>query len=839
MELVYHFVMSNLKLAFRMLVKMPFVSIVAILSLALGIGSNTAIFSTFDQLLRRPLPVDAPGRLVNLLAPGPKPGSTSCSMAGPCEAVFSYPMFRDLEKGQTPFTSLAAHRQFGANLAAAGQTFTGDALAVSSSYFPTLGIQPALGRFFAPEDDQIEGEGRVAVLSHAFWQNRFAGTPDVLTTPLVVNGQSMTIVGVAPRGFSGTTTGERPLLFVPISMRAIMQPAAPPSSDRQSYWVYLFARLKPGVTIDQARASLTPLYSGIVNQVEVPLQKNMSEQTMARFKAKPLLIEPGGRGQSEIANEAATPIILLFGVTGIVLLIACANIANLLLARSASRAGEMAVRLSLGATRRQLIVQLLTESWLLAACGGIAGVGFAIATLRVITSLLPADAAATIEVRLAPPVLVFSAVMTLGTGFLFGLFPSLHSTRPDLIASLKNQAGQPAGARAAARFRVSLATAQIALSMMLLVSAGLFTKSLVNVTRVALGLNPEQVVMFGVSPQLNGYKAEQIRQLAVRITDDLSALPGATAVTGGLVPLLGGSNWGTNVSVEGFDAGPDTDANSRYNEVLPGYFATLGIPLLAGRDVTPSDAFGAPKVALVNESFAKKFNLGTNPVGRMIASGRVQKLDTQIVGLVKDAKYSTVKDDVPPLFFRPILQDDRIGSLTFYVRTAIDPNAFLANIPRTVARIDPNLPVDELRTLPQQIRENVFLDRFISIMSASFAILATLLAAIGLYGVLAYTVVLRTREIGLRMALGAAPSRVRGMVLGQVSRMTVVGGVVGLTAAWALSRLAQSLLYQMSGSDPIVLVGSAAALALVALAAGFVPALKASRVEPMRALRYE
>jgi putative ABC transport system permease protein len=338
---------------------------------------------------------------------------------------------------------------------------------------------------------------------------------------------------------------------------------------------------------------------------------------------------------------------------------------------------------------------------------------------------------------------------------------------------------------------------------------------------------------------LNGYKPEQIRQLAVRITDELAALPGAALVTGGLVPVLAGSNWGSNVSVEGFDAGPDTDTNSRYNEVLPGYFSTLGIPLLAGREITAADGFGAPKVALVNESFAKKFNLGTNPVGRMMATGRSRTLDIRIVGLVKDSKYSEVKDDVPPLFFRPILQNERIGSLNFYIRTAVDPEAFLANIPKTVARVDPNLPVSELRTLQQQIRENVFLDRFISIMSASFAILATVLAAIGLYGVLAYTVVQRTREIGLRMALGAAPSRVRAMILGQVSRMTIVGGIVGLSAAWGLSRLAQSLLYQMSGSDPIVLIGSAAALALVALAAGFVPALKASRVEPMRALRYE
>jgi predicted permease len=831
--------MSNLKLAFRMLVKTPFVTIVAILSLALGIGANTAIFSIFDQLLRRPLPVEEPERLVNLAAPGPKPGSTSCNSAGPCETVFSYPMFRDLERGQTPLSSLAAHRLFGANLAANGQTFTGDGVAVSGSYFSTLGIQPALGRFLGPDDDQVEGEGRVAVLSYAFWQNRFASSPDVLTTPLVVNGQAMTIVGVAPRGFNGTTIEERPLVFVPISMRAVMQPGVLPSSDRQSYWVYLFGRLKPGITVEQAGAALTPLYSGIVNQVEAPLQKNMSEQTMARFKAKPIVVEAGAHGQSGIAREATTPIALLFGVTGIVLLIACANIANLLLARAASRAGEMAVRLSLGASRWQLIVQLLTESWLLAVCGGAAGLFFAVATLRLIVALLPPEGAAMLEVRLAAPALLFSAVVTLGTGLLFGLFPSLHSTRPDLVTTLKNQAGQPSGAKGASRFRVSLATAQIALAMMLLVSAGLFTRSLANVARVTLGLNPEQVVTFGVSPQLNGYKPEQIRQLAVRITDELAALPGATSVTGGLVPLLAGSNWGNNVSVEGFEAGPDTDTNSRYNEVLPGYFSTLGMPVLAGREISASDGLDAPKVAMVNEAFAKKFNLGTNPVGRMMASARSQTLDIRIVGLVKDAKYSEVKGEVPPLYFRPILQSERIGSLTFYVRTAIDPEAFLGNVPQTVARVDPNLPVDEIRTLPQQIRENIFLDRLITIMSASFALLATILAAIGLYGVLAYTVAQRTREIGLRMALGAAPSRVRAMVLGQVSRMTIVGGILGLSAAWWLSRLAQSLLYQMSGSDPIVLMGSAAALALVALAAGFVPALKASRVEPMRALRYE
>jgi predicted permease len=833
-------VMMNLKLAFRTLFKNPFVTIVAIVSLALGIGANTAIFSLFDQLLRRPLPVQAPDRLVNLSAPGPKSGSNTCNQAGSCEEVFSYPMFRDLERVQTSFTGIAAHRIFSANLAAAGQTHSGDGMLVSGSYFPVLGLQPAIGRLLGPDDDRVEGEAHVAVLSHTYWQTRFAGSPTVLEEKLVINGQPMTIVGVAPRGFDGTTLGVRPHVFVPITMRSLMQPGVPGFNDRRSYWAYLFARLKDGATIDQARASLGPAYTAIVTDVEAPLQKGMSDQTLVRFKAKPIGIEPGARGQSDVSGEAKAPISLLFGVTLLVLLIACANIANLLLARSAARAGEMAVRLSLGASRWQLIAQLLTESCVLALFGGAAGLMVARWTLNLMASLLPAEAAATIQVQLAWPVVLFATAVTLTTGFLFGLFPALHSTRPDLITSLKGQAGQPAGARAASRFRTSLATAQIALSMTLLVSAGLFAKSLLNINSVDLGLNADHVVTFRIAPQLNGYPQERIRELAAQIGEELSALPGATSVTLGLVPLLAGSNWGSSVSVEGFEAGPDTDTHSNYNEIGPLYFSTLGVPLVAGREFTPADAPGTPKVAIVNEAFAKKFNLGPNPVGKMMAtSQRSASLDTRIVGLARNAKYSEVKDEVPPVFFRPILQAERIGSLVYYVRTALDPDAFIANIPRTIARIDPNLPVDELRTLPQQVRENVFLDLFIGTLSASFAVLATLLAAIGLYGVLAYTVVQRTREIGLRMALGAAPSRVRGMVLRQVGKMTIVGGVIGLTAAWWLARLAQSLLYRMEGADPTVLASAAGALALVALAAGFIPALRASRVEPMRALRYE
>jgi predicted permease len=831
--------MPNITFALRTLFKTPFVTVVAIVSLALGIGANAAIFSLFNQILLQPLPVPEPARLVNLAAPGPKPGSSNCNQAGDCDTVFSYPMFRDLETVQTPFTGIAAHVNFGANLSARGQTQNGQGMLVSGSYFPVLGLTPAIGRLLTPEDDRVVGESHVIVLSYAYWQSRFALDPAVVNQTLIVNGQTMTIVGVAPKGFEGTTLGVKPQVFAPITMRGFSQPSKT-FDNRRNYWAYLFARLKPGVSIEQARTAMSTPYHTIVNDVEAPLQKGMSPQTMARFQAKPILLEDGRRGQSQVTQNAKVPLLLLLGVTGFVLLIACANIANLLLARGASRAGEMAVRLSIGAGRGQLVRQLLGESCLLALFGGAGGLLVAQWTLNAIATLLPAEAVDTITLRIDPQVMLFSGALALGTGVLFGLFPALHSTRPDLISSLKGQSGQPSGARSAARFRTVLATAQIGLSMLLLVSAGLFTRSLANVSRVDLGLNADNIITFAISPSLNGYTPERSRQLFERVEDEIGALPGVVAVTSSSVPLLAGSNWGNEVAVEGFKAGPDTDSGSRFNETGPGYFATLGIPVLSGRDFTRRDGATTAKVAIVNEAFAKKFNLGRDVVGkRMSRDGRDTPLNIEIIGLVKNAKYSDVKKEIPPLFFKPYRQDETIGSINFYVRTGGDPVTVLSSVPKAIARLDPNLPVENLQTLPDQVRRNVFLDRFISVLSASFACLATLLAAVGLYGVLAYTVSQRTREIGLRMALGAAPSRVRRMVLQQVGMMVLVGGVFGLVGAIGLGRFAQSLLFELQGSDPMILAGAAVALSVVALAAGFIPAHRASQVDPMSALRYE
>ena len=831
--------MRNVKLAFRTLFKTPFVTTVAALSLALGIGANTAIFSIFDQMLRRPVPVFQPERLVNLSAPGVMSGSNSCGQPGGCDEVWSYPMFRDLEKNPGQLSGIAGHVFFGVNVSFEGQTLNTEGAQVSGRYFSVLGLQPFMGRLIAPSDDETIGANFVTVLSHRFWEARLGSDPSVVGKSMLINGQRMTVIGVAPKGFDGTTLGARAAVFVPLSMRSVMLGSWRGFENRRSYWIYLFGRLKDGVAMDQAKTAINAVYKPILLNVEAPLQEGMSDQTLARFKSKEVLIADGRRGQSSVHREANAPIMLLFAVTGIVLLIACANIANLLLARAANRSMEMAVRLSLGATRKQLLSQLLTESVVLAALGGVVSVVVAHWTLNGIVTLLPDDATTSMTLQLSWTAVAFAAGISLITGLIFGLFPALHSTRPDLVTALRNNSGKLSGGRAAARFRSSLVTTQIALSMALLMFAGLFIKSLTNVSRVELGLDVDNVITFTVSPVRNGYDSTRSRNFFLRLEEELGALPGVSGVTAGMVPLLSGSNWGNSVRVQGFPDGPDVDDGSRFNIVGPSYLGTLGMRLIAGRDFTPGDDRGGPRVAIVNEAFAKKFKLDRDAVGKFMSQQDTGALDIQIVGLMENAKYSEVKDSIPPQFFIPWRQEGDIGRINFYVRTSADPIQTLRQIPPLVKRLDADLPVEELKTMPQQVRENIFLDRMISILSSSFALVATLLAAVGLYGVLAYSVAQRTREIGVRMALGASARAVQRMVLRQVAIMTVIGGIIGLTAAVTLGRGARALLYELQTHDPFVMAAAAIVLALVALSAGYIPALRASKVDPMNALRYE
>ncbi|MEO5590476.1 MAG: ABC transporter permease [Gemmatimonadaceae bacterium] len=827
--------MRNLRLAIRMLVKTPLVTAIAVLSLALGIGANAGIYSLFNQLLLSPLPVTAPGDLVNLSAPGPMQGSNSCNMSGSCENVFSYAMFRDLEQKQQALTGIAAHRIFEASMSIRNEPMVGQASMVSGSYFPVLELNPAAGRLLNPDDDRVLGANFVAVISHEFWENKFGRDPAVVGKTMLINGKSFTIVGVAPEKFNGTTAGTRPVVFVPISMRGELQ-GFTRWEDRRNYWVYLFGRLKPGIQIDAASANLNAVYHPIITDLEAPLQETMSDRTMEQFKAKRVVLEPGPRGQSSVDREARTPLMLLFAVTGIVLLIACANIANLLLARGASRATEMGVRLSLGATRRHLVVQLLTESLVLALLGGIASLLVAQWTLSGMRSIMPAEVAGTMDFNLNGPVIVFAGLLAVGTGMVFGLFPALHSTRSDLITAIRAGANQITGGRAATRFRTVLVTAQIALSTCLLIVSALFLKSLFNISRADLGVKVEQVATFGISPTRAGYDTTRAAVLFNRVAEELRVLPGIVTVTQGRVAVLAGNNWNNSVHVQGFDCGPDVDCNASFNAIGTDYFSTFQVPLLAGREFTAADKVGSERVAIVNEAFARKFRLGTDVVGKFMGEGD-DSLNVQIVGLVRDTKYSQVKDSVPPVFYRPRAQDGGIGSLSFYVRSSLPPEQVLGSLRETMHRVDPTLPIEDLKTMTQQVKENVFVDRLISILSATFALVATLLAGIGLYGMLGYSVQQRTRELGIRMALGAPPAGMRSLVMRQVARMFLVGAIIGAAGAVALGRAARSMLYQLDGYDPVAFVLAVSLLGLVAVVAGYPPARRAARVDPMLALR--
>ncbi|MEP7384069.1 MAG: ABC transporter permease [Gemmatimonadota bacterium] len=832
--------MRDLRYAFRTLFTTPFVNAVAILSLALGIGANAAIYSLFDQILLRPLPVIAPNELVNLNLPGPIQGNDSCNSSGCGDGIiWSYPMLRDLERQQTVLAGIAGHRIFGASIALGDEPTVGDGVWVTGGYFSTLGLRPALGRLLQSRDNEPGGDNMVAVISHFFWMDRFAGKPDAVGQLLRLNGRAYTIVGVAPEGFEGNTLGTRPLVYVPMQSRTYVG-TYNGLENRRDYWVYVFGRLKPGMSMAATKAGLDGVIASVLSDVEAPLQKGMSEPTMVRFKAKRVVLEPGARGQSSMQGEARVPLTMLFSITAVVLLIACANIANLLLARGASRSTEMGVRLSLGATRRRLVTQLLVESLVLAMLGGLVSLLVARWTLQGIASLLPPEASTTLQFRVQVPVMLFAAALAVLTGFLFGLFPALHSTRPDLISTIRAGAGNIAGGGTAGRFRTSLAVAQIALSTTLLVSAGLFLKSLVNVSRVDLGIRIDSVTTFSVSPMRVGYDTLRAKVLYARIEDELRALPGVSGVTSSMVPLLSGDSWGNDVRVQGFDCLPDTDCNSRYNAVGAGYFTMIGVPMLSGRDFQASDQYGGTKVAIVNSAFVEKFGLGRDAVGKYIGrAGGDDSLGIQIVGLAPDIAYNNVKQKAQPVFYLPWMQQGLVGQMYFYTRSRLSGDQLIAAIPPLLKRVDPTIPVQDLKTLPQQLRENVFLDRMISILSAAFALLATLLAAVGLYGVLAYSVSQRTREIGVRMALGADGRRVQGMVLRQVGGMVAIGATVGALGAYGLGRAAQSLLFGLEGHDPFVFVTAVLLLAAVAFGAGWLPARRASRTQPMRALRYD
>jgi putative ABC transport system permease protein len=835
--------MHNLRFAFRNLARTPLLSAVAILSLALGIGANTAMFSLLEQIILRPLPVANPGQLVNLLATGPKSGSNSTNQSGGGDSIFSNPMFRDLEKEasqpQSSWVGLAGHRGFGVNLAYKGQTASLSGNFVTGGYFPTLGVQPALGRLLSPQDDLKPGADRWVVLSHAYWTEKFNRGAEILNQSVLVNGVPMTVIGVSAAGFRGTTLGATPAVYVPMSMREALTPGWKGLENRRSYWMYVFGRIKPGVTMAKAEAEMNTRFRAIIQEVELPLQKGASEKGKKAFAEKRLLLEPGEHGQSSLTKEAETPLLLLLAITGFVLLIACANIANLLLARAANRSKEFAIRLAIGAQKSQLAGQLLSESALLAVLSGLTGLLVAYGTNQLLLATVPMGDEQLFSPNLSPTTIAFALGVSLVAGFLFGLIPAVHATKQDLADAMKDQAGSVSASASAGRLRQILVTGQIALSLLLLVSAGMFLKSLSNVMRVNLGIRVQNVVTFGLSPELNQYKPVQTQALFRRLEEKLNSLPGVDGAVVSMVPMIAGNNYGSGVSVDGFVEGPDTDTHSMFNHVGAGFFRTMGIALKQGREFSANDAANAPKVAVVNESFERKFGNGQSLLGKRMRAGGPGKNEIEIVGIARDVKYSDVKNATPPVFYRPYLQDDQLGSAAVYVATSTPVEQILPAIRSSVAELDANLPIEGLKTMKAQVEENITGDRVVSTLAAAFACLATILAAIGLYGVLAFSIARRTREIGIRLVLGAEASTIRNMVMREVGILLLIGIVIGLPAAFGMMRFAESQLYEMKGSDWTVYLAGTLLVSAVSLLAGYLPALRAMRIEPTTALRYD
>jgi predicted permease len=811
--------MKDLQDALRALHRRPGLALVIVAILAIGIGVTTSIFSLSHQVLIRPLPVHDPERLVHLSA-APIP-------------VFSYPMFRDLEESQDVFAGLASYDEIPANLVYEGQARSGTSLAVSSAYFQVLGLQAVMGRLIGPEDEQALDESRVAVLSHGYWRSELAGDPGVIGRTLVVNGEALTIVGVAPVGFSGTVFGSRPHVFVPLTLTFLLRDLPRDQAQNRFAFNYpIFARLKPDIGAEQAEAGINALHGGIVAEIEAPTERG------AGMPARTIALTPGARGDRAEAANFGRPLALLLGLTLVVLLVVCSNVASLLLARGAARANEMTIRAAIGASRRQLMSQLFAEAAVLAAVGGLMSLAVASLTLRAVVRMVPEGLVGDIAVGLTPAVVLFAAAASLATVLLFGLAPAIQTTRVGARLIAVNAVGHSSGACGVARFRGSLITAQLAFSVVLVVVSMLFSQSLVNVARVDLGLDVDSLLTFNVAPRRNGYEPQRVAATYERIEEALAAQPGVTSVASAMIPLVTGSRF--TRMVQGFDVAPNVDRLVSINMVNPGFFGAIGVPLLAGRDFAETDTADAPGVVVVNQSFVSRFGLVDDVVGRRFRPVGADA-DLEIVGVVGDAAYSGsgVKQDVPPQYYQPLSQVDFGSTRHFYVRSAVNPAALLRNIPRVVADVDPDLPVDGLRTMESQVASNVYVDRLVTALSATFAILATLLTAVGLYGTLNYAVAQRTRELGVRLALGAAPQRLGAMVLKQVGVMAASGCALGVVAAIAVVRAAEVILFGVSGYDPTAFVAAVAVLCGVALAAGYFPARRASSIAPMAALRCE
>ncbi len=725
---------------------------------------------------------------------------------------------------------------------------------VSGTYFPVLGVGAAIGRTFTPEVDSTPDGHPEVVLAYEYWQRRFGSDAGILGKNIAINGHNMTVIGVSQPGFNGVELGRAPNFFVPLMMQNTVGFANPDMLTNRRYrWVNAFGRLKPGVSITQAKASLQPfMHSMLEMEVQQAAFAHASQFDRQEFLKCWMDVTPGSQGRPALQQDLRTPMWVLMAITGMVLLIACANIANLLLARATGRQKEIAVRLAIGAGRSRIIRQLMMESLMLSAIGGLAGLALAYWADQVLMATYLGSSTG-LKISAAPDlrILLFTLAVTVLTGLIFGLVPAMQAARPDLAPTLKDQAGSVAGAGSVA-MRKTLVVAQVSLSLLLLIGAGLFVRSLRNLSTVDPGFRVDRLIGFGVDPSLNGYKTEQTRAFYKRLSEGLTAMPGVQSVGLANMRILAGQEWDNSMTVQGYTPAQSGSHPEPYmNMIGPSYFATLGIPLEAGRDFNEADAEGiktgphdddiVPAHIIVNQTFARKYFAGRNPIGGHVGYGSDPGTPTpmEIIGVVKDVKYTGLREEIPEQAFVPYMANAHLGQMTVYVRTSIDPNQFFTAVRAKVRELDSNIPVFSMRTTDEQIRNSLSTERLIAGLSSVFGFLATLLAVIGLYGVMAYMVARRTREIGIRMALGALQGSVVWLVMREVLLLVAIGVALGVPAALALTRVVKTQLFGLSPNDPFTLILSTLALIAVACAAGVIPALRASRIDPIRALRYE
>ena len=835
-----HTLLQDVRYGLRMLGKNPGFTLIAILTLALGIGANTAIFSLLNQVLLRRLPVRNPGELVILKSPGPKRGHVWSD--GDDSEIFSYPLYKGLAKNAAVFDGVIARYQFAASIASHGQTERGSGELVTGNYFDVLGVRPVLGRVLSLADDDVQGAHPVLVLSHSYWIRHFGGDAGVLNQAILVNNTEMTIVGVAQSEFSGIQVGQTPDIFVPMTMKGQMTPIRNGLDDWNDSFLAVLARLKPGVSMEQAQAGINVGYPGLLEQQAATLKFRKGGKDEKEFLSKKIVLAPGAQGRTVLQRDSGPALMALFAMVALVLLIACTNVANLLLAKAAARQREFAIRSALGASPGRMMQQLLVESFLCALGGGVLGLILGTWTMNILTQAVVSEGGVQgITSRVDGSVLGFAAAATVVSALLFGLIPAWRATRTGVSQMLKDQGSTTSAGRGHVRFRKYLVAGQVAFTLLLLTGGALFARTLWNLRKQSLGLSTENLITFSIAPQLSGYDEGKTVGLVDQLREKLGALPGVLGVGSSQIPILVGTDMGTNITVEGRQNLDTDDRHVNYDAVSPNYFSTMRVPLLAGREFNAGDTATSTKVAIINEAMEKEFFAKRNPIGVHLAmgSGNDVKFDIEIVGVVKNWKQEHVRTADRPYFFRPYSQFGKLFGMSFYVRSQQDPLLIANAMRETVRGTDANLPVYDLKTVQRVLDEDLFAERVIAGLSAAFGGLAALLAALGIYGVLAYLVVQRTREIGIRLALGAATGHVRMLVFKEVGWMVLAGALAGLPAAYGLARLSESLLYGVHAGDAAVYAASMGIICLVAFVACYIPSRRATRVDPIVALRYE